>query len=153
VIGFKIHAARRRTRVKTCLPSADDHVGARARLSRSLSFGPGVKFELVGSLLGCVIVWEREVRGSAAGDRTFGLVSVGPAAFTAAGVERFPATAEKVMALHITPGEIRLIAVASSLAACVGGFTAAAISDHWSRRTVQMARGVVHRDKPLPPTA
>ena len=40
--------------------------------------------------------------------------------------------------LHIAPGEIRLLAVASSLAACVGGFTAAAISDHWSRRTVML---------------
>ena len=40
--------------------------------------------------------------------------------------------------LHITPGEIRLLAVASSLAACVGGFSAAAISDHWSRRTVML---------------
>jgi MFS transporter, putative metabolite:H+ symporter len=40
--------------------------------------------------------------------------------------------------LHITPGEIRLLAVASSLAACVGGFAAAAISDHWSRRTVML---------------
>jgi MFS transporter, putative metabolite:H+ symporter len=40
--------------------------------------------------------------------------------------------------LHITPGEIRLPAVASSLAACVGGFVAAAISDHWSRRTVML---------------
>src|SRR5580658_4823321 len=40
--------------------------------------------------------------------------------------------------LHITPGEVRLLAVASSLAACVGGFVAAAISDHWSRRTVML---------------
>jgi putative MFS transporter len=40
--------------------------------------------------------------------------------------------------LHITHGEIRLLAVASSLAACVGGFVAAAISDHWSRRTVML---------------
>jgi putative MFS transporter len=40
--------------------------------------------------------------------------------------------------LHITPGEIRLLAVASSLAACVGGFVAATISDHWSRRTVML---------------
>jgi MFS transporter, putative metabolite:H+ symporter len=40
--------------------------------------------------------------------------------------------------LHISPGEIRFLAVASSLAACVGGFTAAAISDHWSRRTVML---------------
>jgi putative Mg2+ transporter-C (MgtC) family protein len=57
-----------------------------------------MKFDLVlpirifvGSLLGCVIGWEREVRGSAAGDRTFGLVSLGAAAFNAAGVEHFPA--------------------------------------------------------------
>jgi putative MFS transporter len=40
--------------------------------------------------------------------------------------------------LHITPGEIRVLAVASSLAACLGGFVAAAISDHWSRRTVML---------------
>jgi MFS transporter, putative metabolite:H+ symporter len=40
--------------------------------------------------------------------------------------------------LHITPGEIRLLAVASSLAACLGGFVAAAFSDHWSRRTVML---------------
>jgi MFS transporter, putative metabolite:H+ symporter len=40
--------------------------------------------------------------------------------------------------LHISPGEIRVLAVASSLAACIGGFTAAAISDHWSRRTVML---------------
>jgi MFS transporter, putative metabolite:H+ symporter len=44
--------------------------------------------------------------------------------------------------LNIAPGEIRFLAVASSLAACVGGFAAAAISDHWSRRTV-MLLGVV----------
>jgi MFS transporter, putative metabolite:H+ symporter len=40
--------------------------------------------------------------------------------------------------LHITAGEIRLLAVASSLAACIGGFVAAGISDHWSRRTVML---------------
>jgi MFS transporter, putative metabolite:H+ symporter len=40
--------------------------------------------------------------------------------------------------LHVTPGEIRVLAVASSLAACLGGFVAAAISDHWSRRTVML---------------
>ena len=38
--------------------------------------------------------------------------------------------------LHITPGEIRLLAVAGALTACVGGFVAAVFSDHWSRRTV-----------------
>jgi len=40
--------------------------------------------------------------------------------------------------LNIAPGEIRFLAVASSLAACVGGFAAAMISDHWSRRTVML---------------
>jgi MFS transporter, putative metabolite:H+ symporter len=40
--------------------------------------------------------------------------------------------------LHVTPGEIRVLAVAASLAACLGGFVAAAISDHWSRRTVML---------------
>jgi MFS family permease len=38
--------------------------------------------------------------------------------------------------LHISPGEIRLLAVAGAMTACVGGFIAAAFSDHWSRRTV-----------------
>ena len=32
--------------------------------------------------------------------------------------------------LHISPGQIRFLAVASSLAACVGGFIASTISDH-----------------------
>jgi MFS family permease len=38
--------------------------------------------------------------------------------------------------LHISPGEIRLLAVAGAITACIGGFVAAAFSDHWSRRTV-----------------
>jgi MFS transporter, putative metabolite:H+ symporter len=40
--------------------------------------------------------------------------------------------------LHITPGEIRMLAVASNVMICVGGFTASAISDHWSRRTIML---------------
>ena len=40
--------------------------------------------------------------------------------------------------LHISPGQIRFLAVASSLTACVGGFIASAISDHWGRRTVML---------------
>jgi putative Mg2+ transporter-C (MgtC) family protein len=107
--GFKTRAARRRTSLEAGLRSADDYLGATARSGRSLAFGARVKFDLVlltrifvGSLLGCVIGWDREARGSAAGDRTFGLVSLGAAAFTAAGVEHFPATAEKVMAGIVT---------------------------------------------------
>ncbi len=48
------------------------------------------------------IGWEREYRGSEAGDRTFMLVSLGAAAFTAVGVENFPSSAEKVMAGVVT---------------------------------------------------
>jgi MFS transporter, putative metabolite:H+ symporter len=40
--------------------------------------------------------------------------------------------------LHITPGELRVLAVAGAGMACIGGFTAAAISDHCSRRTVML---------------
>jgi MFS family permease len=40
--------------------------------------------------------------------------------------------------LHITPGEIRVLAVAGAVTACIGGFVAAAFSDHWSRRTVML---------------
>jgi MFS transporter, putative metabolite:H+ symporter len=38
--------------------------------------------------------------------------------------------------LHITPGQIRVLAIAGAGTACIGGFVAAAISDHYSRRTV-----------------
>jgi MFS family permease len=38
--------------------------------------------------------------------------------------------------LHLTPADIRFVAIASTLMACVGGFTASAMSDHWSRKLV-----------------
>jgi putative MFS transporter len=38
--------------------------------------------------------------------------------------------------LHLTPTDIRLLAVGPTLMICVGGFTASAMSDHWSRKTV-----------------
>ena len=54
--------------------------------------------------------------------------------------------------LHITPGEIRVLAVAAALTACIGGFVAAAISDYWSRRTVLLlgvvADQLLHADDP-----
>lgn len=56
----------------------------------------------LGALLGYAIGWEREHRGSAAGDRTFALVALGASGFTAVGVENFPATAEKVIAGIVT---------------------------------------------------
>jgi putative Mg2+ transporter-C (MgtC) family protein len=40
--------------------------------------------------------------GSTAGDRTFALVALGAAGFTALGVEKFPASAEKVIAGVVT---------------------------------------------------
>ena len=44
--------------------------------------------------------------------------------------------------LHLTPTDIRFVAVAGTLMAVVGGFTASAMSDHWSRKLV-MQIGVI----------
>lgn len=52
----------------------------------------------IATLLGYCIGWEREWRGSKAGNRTFSLVTMSAASFTALGVEYFPETAEKVFA-------------------------------------------------------
>jgi putative Mg2+ transporter-C (MgtC) family protein len=56
----------------------------------------------LGGFLGFLIGWERAVRGQDAGDRTFGLVAGGAAAFTVVGVAVFPATAEKLIAGIVT---------------------------------------------------
>jgi putative Mg2+ transporter-C (MgtC) family protein len=56
----------------------------------------------LGAFLGYVIGFERELRGKPAGERTFGLLSLGAAAVTAVGVLYFPASAEKVIAGVIT---------------------------------------------------
>lgn len=56
----------------------------------------------IGTLLGFLIGWEREFRGSSAGDRTFSLIALGATAFTVLGVQNFPATAEKVIAGVVT---------------------------------------------------
>ena len=69
--------------------------------------GLGTDLELIGrialgALLGCAIGWEREHRGSAAGEGTFALVGLGAAGFTAVGVENFPGTAERVIAGIVT---------------------------------------------------
>ncbi|MBV9863233.1 MAG: MFS transporter [Alphaproteobacteria bacterium] len=37
--------------------------------------------------------------------------------------------------LHMTPAETRFLAVAANITVVIGGFMAAAVSDHWSRRT------------------
>jgi putative Mg2+ transporter-C (MgtC) family protein len=54
------------------------------------------------ALLGYLIGYERELRGSPAGDRTFALVALGAAGVTALGVEKFPTSAEKVIAGVVT---------------------------------------------------
>lgn len=56
----------------------------------------------LGALIGFIVGSERERRGSRAGDRTFALVALGAAGFTAVGVENFPSTAEKVIAGIVT---------------------------------------------------
>jgi putative Mg2+ transporter-C (MgtC) family protein len=56
----------------------------------------------LGTLLGYVIGFERELRGKPAGERTFGLLALGSAAVTGVGVLFFPASAEKVIAGVIT---------------------------------------------------
>ena len=48
--------------------------------------------------LGFIVGMEREWRGKQAGERTFALVALGCAGFTAIGVEMFPSSAEKIMA-------------------------------------------------------
>ena len=40
--------------------------------------------------------------------------------------------------LHLTPGEVRFLAIASTMMICVGGFIASTISDHWSRKTIML---------------
>jgi putative Mg2+ transporter-C (MgtC) family protein len=57
---------------------------------------------LLAAALSFAIGWERETRGSPAGDRTYALIGLGAAAFTSVGVDAFPATAEKLIAGVVT---------------------------------------------------
>lgn len=57
---------------------------------------------MLAALLCFSVGWERETRGSPAGDRTYALIGLGAAAFTAIGVDAFPATAEKLIAGVVT---------------------------------------------------
>jgi putative Mg2+ transporter-C (MgtC) family protein len=56
----------------------------------------------LGTFLGFLIGFERELRGKPAGERTFGLLALGAAGVTGLGVLAFPASAEKVIAGVIT---------------------------------------------------
>jgi putative Mg2+ transporter-C (MgtC) family protein len=68
-----------------------------AALRTSIEVGVFGRLALA-AVLGFAIGFEREWRGKPAGERTFALVALGAAAFTALGVEQFPASAEKVIA-------------------------------------------------------
>jgi len=57
---------------------------------------------VLAAVFGYAVGFEREFRGSKAGDRTFALVAVGAAGITGIGVEFFPASAEKVIAGVVT---------------------------------------------------
>lgn len=84
--------------------------------------------------LGFVIGWERESRGHAAGDRTYALLALGAALFTALGLQVFPAGADKMVAglvtgvgflaagviLRSTAGQIRGLTSAASMWAVAG---------------------------------
>jgi putative Mg2+ transporter-C (MgtC) family protein len=52
--------------------------------------------------LSFLIGWEREARGSHAGDRTHALVAIATAAFTSIGVEKFPAEAGRIIQGTVT---------------------------------------------------
>jgi putative Mg2+ transporter-C (MgtC) family protein len=75
------------------------------RRNRDANMNDDVEFILrmmLAALLCFSVGWERETRGSPAGDRTYALIGLGAAAFTAIGIESFPATAEKLMAGIVT---------------------------------------------------
>ncbi len=40
--------------------------------------------------------------------------------------------------LHLTPGDVRFLAIASTLMICIGGFICSTISDHFSRKTIML---------------
>lgn len=52
--------------------------------------------------LGFIIGWERERKGSPAGDRTYAMISLGAASFTAIGVDDYPDRAAQIIAGVVT---------------------------------------------------
>lgn len=56
----------------------------------------------VAAALGFMIGWTRERRGSAAGDRTYAMVALGAAAFTAVAVDDFRPNADRLIAGIVT---------------------------------------------------
>lgn len=125
VFGLTMHAAF----------AASGEAGGTTRFDLALLVRIGVAVALA-----FPIGWEREFRGSEAGDRTFMLVSLGAAAFTAVGVENFPATAEKVMAGVVTGVGFLGGGMILKDGANVRGLTTAAAI--WATAAVGMLAGV-----------
>lgn len=93
------------------------------------------------AFLGYVIGYERELRGKAAGERTFALVAIGAAAVTGLGVQAFPVSAEKVIAGVITGvGFLGAgLIIRETDAGMVRGLTTAASS--WSAAAIGILAG------------
>jgi putative Mg2+ transporter-C (MgtC) family protein len=91
--------------------------------------------------LGYLVGFEREVRGQAAGDRTFALVALGSAAFTALAIDAFPPTAERLISGIVTGvGFIGAgLLLRSAEAGVVRGLTTAAAI--WAMAAVGVAAG------------
>lgn len=93
----------------------------------------------VAAALGFVIGWERERQGSAAGDRTYALVALGAAAFTAVAIDRFQAAAPQLLGGIVTGVGFLGAGMIMHDGATVRGLTSAAAM--WATAAVGMVVG------------
>lgn len=91
-------------------------------------------------VLGGVIGWQREVRGKAAGARTYALVTAGSALFTVLSVNIFPADGARIAAQIVTGiGFLGAGAILHKESRIVGLTTAAGL---WIAAAIGMAVGL-----------
>lgn len=93
----------------------------------------------IAAALGFVIGWERERQGSAAGDRTYALVALGAAAFTAVAIDRFQAAAPQLLGGIVTGVGFLGAGMIMHEGATVRGLTSAAAM--WATAAVGMVIG------------
>jgi len=93
----------------------------------------------IAAALGFVIGWERERQGSAAGDRTYALVALGAAAFTAVAIDRFQAAAPQLLGGIVTGVGFLGAGMIMHDGATVRGLTSAAAI--WATAAVGMVVG------------
>lgn len=93
----------------------------------------------VAAALGFVIGWERERQGSVAGDRTYALVALGAAAFTAIAIDRFAAAAPQLLGGIVTGVGFLGAGMIMHDGATVRGLTSAAAM--WATAAVGMVVG------------